>query len=216
MLASRPGTQGVVPGSASLGSRQRGLRRLHRLRVLRPGKLAQLEQCPAQLDPVARHERRLACDLAPVHVRSVERAQILDRDPALAERDDRVATRDLLVCEMDRGGRVAADHGLRAQRERAPLVRPLDDEQFQAQNSVSIQSMELRSSLPTVSTWWFLPSSRMRWKFSWPAWFSAIHSLANSPDWISERICFIASRVGSPITRLPRVRSPYSAVFEIE
>ena len=46
--------------------------------------------------------------------------------------------------------------------------------------------------------------------------FSAIHSRAKSPDWISPRISFIAARVSSPITRLPRVRSPYSAVLEIE
>ena len=59
-------------------------------------------------------------------------------------------------------------------------------------------------------------SSRMRWKFSWPALFSAIHSRAKSPDWISPRISFIAARVSSVITRLPRVRSPYSAVLEIE
>ena len=31
-------------------------------------------------------------------------------------------------------------------------------------------------------------SARMRWKFSWPARFSAIHSRAKSPDWISPRM----------------------------
>ena len=56
----------------------------------------------------------------------------------------------------------------------------------------------------------------MRWKFSWPASFSAIHSRAKSPDWISPRILRIASRVSSVMTRVPRVRSPYSAVLEIE
>ena len=56
----------------------------------------------------------------------------------------------------------------------------------------------------------------MRWKFSCPARFSAIHSRANSPDWISARICFIASRVSSVTMRGPRVMSPYSAVLEIE
>ena len=49
------------------------------------------------------------------------------------------------------------------------------------QNSVSIQSIIERSSLPSRSIWWFFCSSRMRLKFSWPARFSAIHSLANSP-----------------------------------
>jgi hypothetical protein len=33
---------------------------------------------------------------------------------------------------------------------------------------------------------------------------------------MSRRICLIASRVASLITRLPRVMSPYSAVLEIE
>ena len=73
-----------------------------------------------------------------------------------------------------------------------------------------------RRSLPTCSTWEPAASSRMRWKFSWPASFSAIHSLANSPDWMSARIFLIAARVSSVITFGPRVMSPYSAVFEIE
>ena len=51
--------------------------------------------------------------------------------------------------------------------------------------SPSIQGIIARRSLPTFSTWWPCCSSRMRWKFSWPARFSAIHSLANSPDWMS-------------------------------
>ena len=42
-----------------------------------------------------------------------------------------------------------------------------------------------RSSLPTCSTWVSACSARMRLKFSWPARFSAIHSRAKSPDWIS-------------------------------
>ena len=60
------------------------------------------------------------------------------------------------------------------------------------QNSVSIQSIIERSCLPSRSIWWSACSSRMRLKFSWPARFSAIHSRANSPDWISPRISFIA------------------------
>ena len=39
-------------------------------------------------------------------------------------------------------------------------------------------------------------------RFSPPARFSAIHSLANSPDWISSRICFIAARDSSAIDPL--------------
>ena len=45
-----------------------------------------------------------------------------------------------------------------------------------------------RSSAPTCSTWVSACSARMRLKFSWPARFSAIHSRAKSPDWISSRI----------------------------
>ena len=50
-----------------------------------------------------------------------------------------------------------------------------------------------RSSLPTVSTWVPACSERMRRKFSWPARFSAIHSRAKSPDWISLRMRFSIS-----------------------
>jgi hypothetical protein len=45
----------------------------------------------------------------------------------------------------------------------------------------------------------------MRLKFSWPARFSAIHSRAKSPDWISPRIFFISARVSSVMMRLPRL-----------
>jgi hypothetical protein len=73
-----------------------------------------------------------------------------------------------------------------------------------------------RRSEPTFSICESADSVRIRSKFSPPARFSAIHSLANSPDWISARIFFIAARVSSVMTRGPRVMSPYSAVFEIE
>ena len=43
--------------------------------------------------------------------------------------------------------------------------------------SPAIQGIIERSSLPTCSTWWPCCSERMRWKFSCPARFSAIHSL---------------------------------------
>src|SRR5581483_5065010 len=62
------------------------------------------------------------------------------------------------------------------------------------QNSVSIQPMWERSSLPTFSTGAFACSARSRWKLSWPARFSAIHSRAKAPDWISSRIFFISAR----------------------
>ena len=81
---------------------------------------------------------------------------------------------------------------------------------------MSIQSIIERSSLPSRSIWWPLPSSRMRLKFSCPARFSAIHSRAKAPDWISPSTSFMAWRVASEMIRRPRVRSPYSAVFEIE
>ncbi len=73
-----------------------------------------------------------------------------------------------------------------------------------------------RSSLPTFSISWSVPALRSSSNFLSPDLFSSMNSLANSPDWISARISFIAAREASPITRLPRVRSPYSAVLEIE
>ena len=45
---------------------------------------------------------------------------------------------------------------------------------------------------------------------------SATHSRANVPSWISPRIFFISALVAALTTRGPRVRSPYSAVSEIE
>ena len=53
-------------------------------------------------------------------------------------------------------------------------------------------------------------------KLGVPAATSAIHSLANSPDWISASICCIACLVCSVTMRGPRVTSPYSAVSETE
>src|SRR5262249_4618381 len=74
-----------------------------------------------------------------------------------------------------------------------------------SQNDEEIQPLCERSSPPTCSTWVSACSARMRLKFSWPARFSAIHSRAKSPDWISARILRIAARVSSVITRFPRV-----------
>jgi len=58
-------------------------------------------------------------------------------------------------------------------------------------NSVSIQDIIERSCLPSVSIALAWPSARRRWKFSWPARFSAIHSRANVPSWISVRTSFM-------------------------
>src|SRR5439155_1602823 len=52
-----------------------------------------------------------------------------------------------------------------------------------------------RSSLPTCSTCVSACSARMRRKLSCPARFSAIHSRAKSPSWISLRIWRVAGRV---------------------
>ena len=49
------------------------------------------------------------------------------------------------------------------------------------------QSIWERSSRPTTSTWWRDCSSRMRWKFSCPARFWAIHSRANAPFFVWPR-----------------------------
>src|SRR3989338_1966218 len=51
-------------------------------------------------------------------------------------------------------------------------------------------------------------------KFFLPVSFSAIHSFANSPDWISFNIFFISARADFGTTLSPRVRSPYLAVSE--
>ena len=48
------------------------------------------------------------------------------------------------------------------------------------------------------------------------AWFSRMNSLANCPVWISCRIFFISARTCSLMIRGPRVKSPYSAVFDTE
>ena len=49
-----------------------------------------------------------------------------------------------------------------------------------------------------------------------PELFSSTNSRANAPLWISSRISFIVCRTRSSTMRGPRVRSPYSAVSEIE
>ncbi len=73
-----------------------------------------------------------------------------------------------------------------------------------------------RNSAPTVSMGWARPSARSWLKRGRPALFSAIHSSAKAPERISARMRFISSRTAELITRGPRVRSPYSAVSEIE
>jgi hypothetical protein len=70
----------------------------------------------------------------------------------------------------------AAPRGARGRRATGACASDRD------QNSVSIQSIIERSSRPSRSIWWSLPSRRSRSKFSWPARFSATHSRANSPD----------------------------------
>ena len=60
------------------------------------------------------------------------------------------------------------------------------------------------------------PASRSWLNLGRPARFSAIHSSANAPERISARICFISALTASLTIRGPRVRSPYSAVSEME
>src|SRR5215472_8416272 len=76
----------------------------------------------------------------------------------------------------------------------------------------SSQLIIRRSGRPvrSISLAWASRLSRL--KFGRPASSSAIHSLANSPDWMSARILAMACFVGSEITFGPLVRSPYSAV----
>ena len=47
-------------------------------------------------------------------------------------------------------------------------------------------------------------------------WFSPMNSLANSPDWISPRISFIAARESSPITRFAAGQVTVLGGVEIE
>src|SRR5436190_6496706 len=75
------------------------------------------------------------------------------------------------------------------------------------------QGIIFRSRRPVTSTGWVLSASYRRLKFFRPPSYSARHSLANWPDWISPRIFFISALVWSLTIRGPRVRSPYSAVL---
>ena len=56
----------------------------------------------------------------------------------------------------------------------------------------------------------------MAFIFGAPVWFSIMNSLAKSPVWISCRISFISFLASAPMTLGPRVKSPYSAVLEME
>ena len=69
---------------------------------------------------------------------------------------------------------------------------------------------------PTTSAGCCAPCVRISLKRGRPERYSSIHSSANLPDRMSARISFMAARVSSPITRLPRVMSPYSAVLLME
>src|SRR5450759_146961 len=76
----------------------------------------------------------------------------------------------------------------------------------------SIQLIMPRSSLPTVSIRCSLPWRCSALNTGRLAWFSRIHSRANSPLWISASSSRMVSRTFSSMMRGPRVRSPYSAV----
>jgi MFS family permease len=69
--------------------------------------------------------------------------------------------------------------------------------------SSSTQLMSLRSSLPVVSS----SSSESCFRYSRylfrPPWYSAIHSRAKVPSWISARTFFISARVASVMIRGP-------------
>ena len=76
--------------------------------------------------------------------------------------------------------------------------------------------MSDRSFAPTSSIGCFEASRRSSRKWGWPQRCSVFHSSANLPYWMSSRIFSIAWRVSWPMTRLPRVMSPYSAVLLME
>ena len=76
--------------------------------------------------------------------------------------------------------------------------------------------MSARSSAPTSSIRSAAACSRSSARCGSPASISSIHSRANPPSRMSASSRRMFSRTCSSITRGPRVRSPYSAVSEIE
>src|SRR6185503_16355589 len=66
-----------------------------------------------------------------------------------------------------------------------------------------IQGIIDRSWVPTSSIGCWRDLLRSSLNFGRPFWFSAIHSLAKEPLWISERIFFISARVWSVTIRGP-------------
>ena len=73
-----------------------------------------------------------------------------------------------------------------------------------------------RRRAPTASIWELAAEARSAVKRGRPAASSSIISLAKVPSRMSDRILRMFSRTCSSITFGPRVRSPYSAVSEIE
>src|SRR5690606_38711052 len=88
--------------------------------------------------------------------------------------------------------------------------------EIRAQTVGLTQAIILRSRAPTSSIGCAAHSACSLVKFGLPASSSATHSRANEPSWISARILLISSFTCGPITRGPRVRSPYSAVSDTE
>src|SRR3974390_3564754 len=114
-------------------------------------------------------------------------------------------------CDKRRRGRIQTNDRYEPAMERYPpeasctLVLPAE-----------MKGIMSRSSAPTSSIWWALPASPRAVKLGRPFLLSAVHSSAKAPERMSSRIDCMVARTASSITRGPRVRSPYSAVSEME
>src|SRR5215218_208584 len=73
-----------------------------------------------------------------------------------------------------------------------------------------IHGIMARSFSPTASAGCAASLARIALNEVWLTRFSSIQSLANLPDWISDRMRFISARVSALITRGPETYSPYS------
>src|SRR5690606_32789078 len=77
------------------------------------------------------------------------------------------------------------------------------------------QAIRSRSFAPVASMGCSLSALTQASYRGLPASFSAIHSRANWPDWISPRMSFMRARVSSVMTRGPDLTEPHLAVSEM-
>ena len=85
-----------------------------------------------------------------------------------------------------------------------------------ATSLASMNGIRRRSPLPTFSIGWARSLASRSLNFLPPACHSSTHSFENEPSWMSARIFFMRWRTPASIRTSPRVRPPYSAVFDTE